>query len=187
MNDVDKLIDINKKKGLPRKYKFNQFVRWFTLILASAAIAYSIWMVVNKIDAESSTFHKIAPFVIMFLALNSVLKNLFTMNVIVFSEDGISFHYLGKRKVLLQWKDLQKMEFSNDKHRQIILKYSLNGEENAFSFSISFPNMLEIVNSIAEMCPDLQYDDFMTKVVISSEEREKFNKQRKEQQDETQS
>ena len=187
MSDAGKLIEINKTKGLPRKYKFNQFTRWFTLILGTAAVIYSIWLVFDKIEADASTFHKIAPFVIMFLALNSVLKNLFTLNVIIFWEEGISFHYLGKKKVFLNWKDLKKMEFSDDKRRLVILKYNVAGEEKKFSFSINFPNMLEIINSIAEMCPDLQFDDFMEKIVISPREREKYDRQKKNQKNETRS
>jgi hypothetical protein len=48
----------------------------------------------------------------------------------------------------------------------------VNEELKVFLFPISFPNMLEIVNSMAEMLPDIEYDDFMQNVIISDKEKE---------------
>jgi len=36
---------------------------------------------------------------------------------------------------------------------------------------MAFPNMLEIINSIAEMCPQLEFDEFMKNVTLTEEER----------------
>jgi hypothetical protein len=165
MNDTGKLININQTKGLPRKYQFKQFIRWFTLFLGLSAILYALWVIFFKLTADSPKFFKFAPFAILFLALNSVLKNLFTLNAVVFTQAGISFHFLGKKSTKITWEKLRKMEFSNDKRRQIILTYDESDKKKEFSFSIAFPNMLEIVNSIAEMCPHLEYDEFMQNVI----------------------
>ena len=62
----------------------------------------------------------------------------------------------------------------------IRLKYSDNDKEKVFEFTINFPNMLEIVNSIAEMCPDILFDEFIEKVVISKKEKEKIVKEKSE-------
>ncbi|MCF7792665.1 MAG: hypothetical protein K9N09_00670 [Candidatus Cloacimonetes bacterium] len=179
MNDVGKLININQSKGLPRKYKFKQFIRWFTLLLGTAAIVYALWVIFAKLNADSPKFFKFAPFAILFLALNSVLKNFFTLNSILFTKDAISFHFLGKKSTKILWKNLKKMEFSDDKRKHIILRYSDGSSEKEFSFSIAFPNMLEIVNSIAEMCPDLEYDEFMQNVIINDKEKKAYQKKLK--------
>jgi hypothetical protein len=178
--NIGSLIDINQKRGLPRKYKFNQFIRWFTLFLGIFALVYSGWLIFAKISADSNNFQKFAPFAILFLALNSVLKNLFSLNSIVFRQENISFRFLGRKSFTTEWKNLKRLEFLDDKRKLIRLKYDLNGSEKAFDFPMSFPNMLEIINSIAEMCPHLEYDEFIGNVVISPKEKAQYQK-RKEQ------
>lgn len=183
MNDVGKLIDINQLKGLPRKYKFKQFIRWFTLFLGTAAIIYSLWVIFAKLNVDSPKFIKFAPFAILFFALNSVMKNLFSLNTIIFTKSAVSFHFLARKKTEISWSNLKKMEFSNDKRRHIILKYLENNLEKQFSFSIAFPNLLEIVNAINEMCPQLEYDDFLKQVVISDDEKKAYRQKQQQSED----
>ncbi len=70
------------------------------------------------------------------------------------------------------------MELDDGKHKMIILTYTEDTIEKKFSFTLSFPNMMEIVNSIAEMCPGLVYDDFMKNVIITDKERESAKKKK---------
>ncbi|MDO9576655.1 MAG: hypothetical protein Q7J16_02090 [Candidatus Cloacimonadales bacterium] len=184
MNNIDNLIEINQKKGLPRKYIFNQFIRWFTLIFGMLAVVYSGWLIFAKISTDSSTFQKFVPFAILFLALNSVMKNLFSLNKIVFRQENISFRYLGRNSFTVAWNDLRKIEFADDKRKLIRLKYQSEDLEKMFDFPMSFPNMLEIINSIAEMCPDLEYDEFIGNVVVTPKEKAQYYKRRESEKQE---
>ncbi|MCK5050299.1 MAG: hypothetical protein KAS53_01075 [Candidatus Cloacimonetes bacterium] len=174
MKDLGEFLDINKTKGLPRTYKFNQFIRWFTLIFAALAIAYSIWLIFNKVDSDSSKFAQFVPFAIMFLALNSFLKNLFSLNKIKLTQEMISFQYLGKKNINIIWGSLTKLELNDDKRRMIRLKYSVDGKEQSLEYTLSFPKPLEIANSIAEMAPQIEFDEFMAAVVITDKEKKVF-------------
>lgn len=174
MKDLGEFLDINKTKGLPRTYKFNQFIRWFTLIFAALAIAYSIWLIFNKVDSDSSKFVQFVPFAIMFLALNSFLKNLFSLNRIKFTQDVVSFQYLGKKNVNIKWESLTKLELNDDKRRMIRLKYIEDEKEKSLEYTLSFPKPLEIANSIAEMAPQIEFDEFMAAVVITDKEKKAF-------------
>ncbi len=174
MKDLDEFLDINKTKGLPRTYKFNQFIRWFTLILAALAIVYSIWIIFNKVDSNSSKFAQFVPFAIMFLALNSFLKNLFSLNKIKLTQEMISFQYLGKKNINIKWDSLTKLELNDDKRRMIRLRYSVDGKEQSLEYTLSFPKPLEIANSIAEMAPQIEFDEFMAAVVITDKEKKAF-------------
>ena len=176
MKKTDNLIDINKRKGFPRVYRFNQFLRWFIIILALAAIAYSVLIIFTLLDADSSKFQKIVPFVIIFLAGNSLMRNLFSVNSILFLEDKVIFRYLARKSVKIYWNSLKKMELNKSKQRAVKLLYQEEEKEKSFIFSLSFPNILEILNSIAEMCPQLEFDEFMEKVVISDKERSRYKK-----------
>ena len=174
MKDLDEFLDINKTKGLPRTYKFNQFIRWFTLIFAALAIAYSIWIIFNKVDSDSSKFSQFVTFAIMFLALNSFLKNLFSLNKIKLTQEMISFQYLGKKNINIKWDSLTKLELNDDKRRRIRLRYSVNEKEQSLEYTLSFPKPLEIANSIAEMAPQIEFDEFMAAVVITDKEKKEF-------------
>ena len=174
MKDLGEFLDINKTKGLPRTYKFNQFIRWFTLIFAALAIAYSIWLIFNKVDSDSSKFVQFVPFAIMFLALNSFLKNLFSLNKIKFTQDVVSFQYLGKKNVNIKWESLTRLELNDDKRRMIRLKYTVDDKEKYLEYTLSFPKPLEVANSIAEMAPQIEFDKFMATVVITDKEKKAF-------------
>ena len=179
MKELEEYLEINKTKGLPRTYKFNQFIRWFILIFALLAIAYSVWLIFNKVDANSNKFAQFVPFAIMFLALNSFLKNLFSLNKIKFTESMVIFKYLGKKSVSIKWETLTKMELNDDKRKKIRLKYLDEDIEKSLEYTLSFPKPLEIANSIAEMAPQLELDEFMASVVITDKEKQKFYQKNK--------
>lgn len=161
------LIDINRKKGFPRTYRFSQFTRWFTIILATAAIVYAVWYVFTGVDAESQTLKKILPFVIIFLAGSSLFRNLFSLNTLVFLENGLEFRYIMAKTVSIRWEQIKKISMYSGRARAVVLDYTVDDEKKKLMFTMVFPNMLEIINSIAEMSPDAEYDEFMKNIIIS--------------------
>jgi len=173
---LESLIDINRRKGLPRTYRFNQLIRWFTLFLGLFAIVYALWVIFNKIDGDSSRIIKFAPILILLLAVNSVIRNLFTLNSMKFYQDKISFRYIGKLPVEIKWEDFVSMRLSAGKRKSVQLIYNSNGQERDFRFFLSFPHILEVINSIAELAPQMELDDFMKSIVVSEKERKKIKK-----------
>lgn len=178
MEKFEKLIDINKKKGLPRKYRFNQFIRWFALIFGIAAIVYAIWVIVYRLDSDSSTLFVIIPILILVFAGNTVIKNLINVNTVIFNNDTIVFKYIAKKSVTVPWERIKKMHIDKNRRRHFVIVYDQNLEEKHLYFPLGFPDILEIVNSIYEMCPDIELDDFMSKVIISPKERAKAKLQK---------
>ncbi|OQX70969.1 MAG: hypothetical protein B6D62_03080 [Candidatus Cloacimonas sp. 4484_275] len=167
------------RKNFPRIYRFNAFIRWFTLIFAVAAIVYSVWLIFNRIEAESSKFVKIVPFIIIFFASNSLMRNLFSLNTIVFKEDAIIFRFLARKSVRIPWNSIRKMELEDARHKMIKISYEdENGQKGIFRFTLSFPNMLEIINGIAEMCPQAEYDEFLKNVIIVKDEKSEVKLQK---------
>lgn len=176
------LIDINKKKGFPRVYRFNPFIRWFVIILSLLAIAYSVWYIFTSVHADTPTFQKIVPFIIIFLASNSLIRNLFSLNSILFKENQIVFRFIASRTVTIPWENIRKIALHSGKARAIRLSYSDDKDSNKeLIFTMTFPNMLEIINSISEMCPNLQYDDFMKNVTLTDREREEAKKKERKE------
>ena len=56
----------------------------------------------------------------------------------------------------------------------IRLRYSVNEKEQSLEYTLSFPKPLEIANSIAEMAPQIEFDEFMAAVVITDKEKKEF-------------
>ncbi len=172
MSKKDILIDINETLGLPRSYRFNPFLRFFTILMAIGAIGYGVWYIFNGVDADSSSFHKGVPFVILFFAFSSLLKNFLSINSVYFEKEQISFKYLGRKNTTIKWDSIKKISFSSGKSRFIILNYD-NGEKLIdFQFTIAFPKMIEILNAIAELCPQAEYDEFISNVIVSTEAKQ---------------
>ena len=171
MKDVSSLIDINRKKGLPRKYIFNQFIRWATLLLGLAAVLYALWVIFYKLHADSPRFFKLVPFIIIFLAANSILRNLFSLNSILFTQTDIRFRFLARKTVIIRWDSIYRITMGKDRQRAINIFYREAEVEKKFLMQLSFPNMLEIINSIAEMCENAEYDEFLKSVLVTDSER----------------
>jgi len=165
---IAELEDINQKKGLPRNYRFNQKIRWFVLLLATASIFYAIWIILYKIDPESAKFHKMAPFVIMFFAFNVVMKNLFSINTIRFESSRIVFKYIGRPSIPINWEQIRSMKFAKSKRKIIEILWDKDGTEKKFFFNVAYPNMLEIINAMAELTSNVEFDDFLEKVIVSA-------------------
>ncbi len=173
-NSID-LVDINKKKGFPRTYKFNPFARWFTIILALSAIAYAVWYIISGVDADTTTIKKIIPFVIIFLAANSLFRNLFSLNSITFNEDYLKFGYILSNDKTIKWDQIVKISLYSGKSKAIVLKYNSQGDQRQIIFTMIFPNMIEIINSIAEICPQTEFDTFMENIIISKTSKNRYH------------
>ena len=170
--NTNQTTEINLRKKFPRSYRFNAFIRWFTLIFAAAAIVYSVWLIFNKIEADSSKLVKIVPFLIIFFASNSLMRNLFSLNTIVFKENEIVFRFLARKSVRISWKSIRKMELEDARHKMIKISFEADdGKNKIFRFSLSFPKMLEIINGIAEMSPQAEYDQFLQNVIVDTNEK----------------
>ncbi len=160
------LTDINSKKGFPRTYRFSPFTRWTTIFIGLFAIIWAVWYVFAAVDADTATLKKIIPFVVIFLAGNSLFRNLFSLNTLVFTEQGLEFGYLLARNIFIKWEEIKKLSVYSGKTRAVVMDYEKGGQKKSLTFTMVFPNMLEIINSIAEKCPDIEYDEFMKNIII---------------------
>src|SRR6056297_3285695 len=103
MNHFKEYQNINQRKGFPRSYWFSPIIRWFTLLFSVFAIVYALWLIFTQLNADSTTFAKIIPFLVLFFALNSLLRNLFSLNRLRFTEKALEMHFLARKKVVIPW------------------------------------------------------------------------------------
>jgi len=164
-----KVIDFNTLGDMTKVYRFNQAVRWITISLGLVAFICSLYMIVFIVNAESSKFVKILPFIVLFFTSMSFIKHFFSINTITFRKDAIIFGYILRKSIKIYWHEIKKMEFVTKKSKVIRINYEWEGKKREFDLQISFPNMLEIVNSIAVKCPDIEYDEFLRNILIIPE------------------
>lgn len=167
------LVNINETKGFPRSYRFNPFVRWITIFFALFALVYSVYLIFYRITAENSTFHKMVPFIIIFLTIGTLQRNLFTINLLRFYSDRLEFRYILRPKKVIAWSAFRKLEFLKSKVKAFQITYEETGVKKQYLLPIALPNMLEITNAIIEMCPHMELDEFLKNVVPTEEERTK--------------
>jgi hypothetical protein len=161
---------------LPKTYRFNPFVRFFTVILGLFATYYSLWLIFTKLNQSSSNITKYAPFLILFLALNSLMKNLFTLNAIKLEEDKINFYYLLKKTKSIFWKDITRMEFYAKKMKAIKIFYNENGKNKTYYMLLNMPKMLEVINTMAEKAVNCEFDEYLETIVNPLREVDNENK-----------
>ncbi len=158
----------NDKMTLPQKIRFNVFARYFTMFMALLAIFYAGYVMFYRITADSSALFKAIPIIIVFLALDSFLRNGMNLNTIYLTEEFIEFGFLMKPKKRIAWGDIKKVEITRSKRRMIRYIYTDNtGKDKIFTVTLSFPHMLAILNTIADKAVNAEFDEFLRSVLIT--------------------
>ena len=165
-----KPINWAKVNSLPKTYRFNPLIRIFTIILGLFATYYSLWLIFTKLGHDSSQITKYAPFLILFLGLNSLMKNLFTLNSIKFEEDKVNFRYLLKKTKSIPWENITRMEFYSKRMKAIKIFYTEGGKKKTYYMLLNMPKMLEAINTMAEKAVNCEYDEYLASIVQPAKE-----------------
>lgn len=158
--------------NLPKKYVFPRFSRYFTLSMGILIIFYVIYLIFFRLTADSSAFAKIVPFIIAYLALDSVSRNLFNLNKVLITDQGICFKFIAKKTVFIPWLRMTKMDMYKGKAKAFVITYTANSEEKKFQLTMQFPNMIEIVNLIAYQAPHIEFDQFTKSIIVAAPKQE---------------
>jgi ABC-type multidrug transport system fused ATPase/permease subunit len=173
MTNLEEYLNINERKKLPRSYWFNPFIRWFTILFSVFAVVYGVWMIFNGVYSDSPTIKKVLPFLIIFFASNSLLRNLFTLNRVLFAQQYLRLDYLLRKSVVIKWQNFRSIRMQTPRHKILRITYTDDeGRERSHEFSLAFPHILEILNAMIELCPQVELDDFMESIVIADRKKE---------------
>jgi len=174
IQDVSELIDINKRKGFPRTYYENRFVRYFVLLTALFVIYFAIDTMLHRVAADTSVWMKFLPIVMLFLALDSINRNVRSIHAIVFNQEAMKVRFLFTKAIHIPFDKIVAISFIKAKINSLKVVWNDEGKEREFLLPINFPRMLEILNAICEMNRSIQLDDFMQSVIIAPEDVEKY-------------
>lgn len=151
---------------LPVRYRYTPAVRTFMLVLSSLILGYSLFFLIRYVRAETPLFFKLLPLIIMFVALDSVFRQISSLNSVCFFEDHIRFSYLAKRKVEIAYTRIISMELVKSITYYLKIVYNdESGKERTFRTPASFPKILEIILNIADLSPNIKLNEMLAKAV----------------------
>ncbi len=153
------------RNELPATYRYSPWMRLIMLIVALAISLYALFFFVNFVSNETPIFFKVLPLIILFVALDSVFKQLTSLNRVTFYEDRICFGFLGKPKVIIPYENITSIDLTKQISFSIILKYRDGNKEKIFKTSASFPKILEILLNLADFAPNAQLNKLLGNVV----------------------
>jgi len=177
-------VTTNENLKLPIKYTHPLFSRYFTLFLGLMVIVYMFFVIFTKTNLDTPTFRKVLPFIIILFAFDSVSRNLFTLNQVTIAEKSIQFSFLLKKKMIIKWEDIVKIEAHVGKKKYFTLYYSqvlkedqievsqqsintINSNLKKFFFLMAFTNIIEILNHIKTFAPQIETDEFVSSLLIT--------------------
>ncbi len=151
-------------------FKFPSFLRIFSIIFAILALVWSVYYIIFEINEATQLFKKISPFIVIFLVVNVLYKNLFGVNSIHIHPPagGLQIKFILRKNIFINWNLIKRLEFSIKLHKSIILTYNENDNEKRVIIPRGIRDIISALNLIAERSPNLELDDFMKTVVTKS-------------------
>jgi len=159
-------MNIKDNLKLPFHYIFPPFLRYFTLLIAICLFAFSVYAIATKVYSDSSTIVKVFPFLIIFFAYDSLYRNLFTLNRVSFFSEYLQLSFLAKKKIVIKWEDIVKIDNNLNKKRFFIIHYKQGEVEKQFALQMSFPNVIDILNFIKIFAPHIETDELVSSLMF---------------------
>lgn len=136
----------------PIVYKYNTFVRSFTLLLLFLIFFYGLYILVNKVYADTPMFAKLLPLVISFIALDNIFRKLTSLNKVIFEEDYLKLSFLAKRAIIIPYDEIISMDLKKKISMYFTIVYKdAAGNKQYYTTPASFPHILEIIVNIADL------------------------------------
>ncbi len=145
------------------KFRFNPFLRFFTLFVGTLAISYGVYAIL--VFEPVGRFKTILPYVVVLLAANSVFRNLFTLNSITLTSEKVIFKKLALPSFQIPLQKIAKMSFVGK--RMSLLKVSYYKEDvlQNYTFNLGFPAVLDALSEIKKINPQIEFEGDLGKQI----------------------
>ncbi len=156
---------MNNKKLV---FRFPPFLRWLSIIVALLALAWAIYFITSDISTVDKWYKKAAPFLVLFLVINVLYKNLFTINSIRFSDSSVFFKPLLLKGLKIDFSQIKKLEFKIKGGKSIVLTYADDDKEKALIIPRGIEKIVILLTIIADRSPQIELDEFMKTVITTN-------------------
>lgn len=151
---------------MPVRYRVHPLIRFFMIGISVLIGAYALFFLFTYVFTDSPWLVKFLPIMILFVALDSVLRHVTSLNSVIFTPECLWLRFLLKPSLAIPWEKIQSMEFRKTLTYYVYLTYlDARGNKRVFKTNASFPKMLEIMYNIADLTPNLAMDEKLAKMI----------------------
>ena len=151
---------------LPLIFEFAKYARVVTLFFGFLIFFWTLIMVVPQISSDSSLWRKLTPFLILFFAIDVIQRNLFSIRKIIMNNESLQFLYIAKRKTVIYWGDLVRIEKYQGRGNFFLFHYREGEEVKKYFFPMVHRDIIDILNFIKIIAPHIETDDFVSSLLI---------------------
>ncbi len=137
------------------RFRFNPFLRFFTLFVGVMAIAYAVYAILSF--HPEGKLRLFLPYVVVVLAANSVFRNLFTLNSLVLTDDQVIFKKLALPAFRVDLANIIKIRFLDKRMRYLQLSYSQGDTVKNYTFNLGYPGVLDALSKMKKKNPAIEF------------------------------
>jgi len=160
-------LNIQSVQGrMPVKYSVKTVNRILGIIFQAFILFCCLLILFTSLNKSTSIWLKIIPLVVLFVALDNLLRHLTTLNSLVFTPDYICLKYLLLPSVRVPYDSISKLELRKEITYNVYITFTDNkGKTRVLKCPASFPRMIEILYNISELAPQAQMNEELAKMV----------------------
>ncbi len=187
MGDVamsDKIDKFDIKDLIPISYRYNQWIRVTSLLISTGVMAYTVFFLALQMHQETPLLMKIIPFVILYVAIDSILRHLTSLNSVTFTSESLVLGFLAKHSIRIPYEMINRFEIIRKITMYLVLYYiDANGKERTFQTNLSFPNMIKILMGIEDMATHVSIDEKLSAALQLYRYKDAYDRLRQDNKD----
>ncbi len=185
MGDVamsDKIDKFDIRDLIPISYRYNQWIRFTMLLISTCVMAYTIFFLALQMHQEAPLLMKIIPFVVLYVAIDSILRHLTSLNSVTFTSDSLVLGFLAKHSIRIPYEMINRFEIIRKITMYLVLYYNDdNGKERTFQTNLSFPNMIKILMGIEDVATHVNIDEKLSAALQLYRYKDAYDRSRRDQ------
>ncbi|MCB5245800.1 MAG: hypothetical protein LHW61_03995 [Candidatus Cloacimonetes bacterium] len=160
-------LNIQSVQGrMPVKYSIKTINRILGIIFQAFIIFCCLLVLFTSLKAKSSVWLKIIPLIVLFVALDNLLRHLTSLNCVIFTPEYLWLKYLLLPSVQVPYDSISKLELRKEITYNVFITFTDNkGKTRVLKCPASFPKMIEILYNLAELAPQAQMNDQLDNMV----------------------
>ncbi|MCB5268055.1 MAG: hypothetical protein LHW46_08120, partial [Candidatus Cloacimonetes bacterium] len=95
---------------IPVLYRYNPLARWLLIGILMLIIIYCIYFLVRFVDSDTAMFNKMLPLAIGFIALDSMLRKITSLNSVLFEQDHLRLGFIAKRPIIIAYDKITALD-----------------------------------------------------------------------------
>jgi len=137
---------------IPVLYRYNPLARWLLIGISLLIVIYCVYFMLRFISSETPIFYKLLPLIIGFIALDSILRKVTSLNSVLFESGRLRLGFIAKTPVVIPYESIRALDLRRKITYYLVINYDdAKGKQRTFTTPASFPLILEVIVNIADL------------------------------------